>query len=358
MALDLARAIEWRAGEAFGLSVLGLCRGAMGQYAQALPDLQMALTISEEIEHRQWSTFALSILGCIYLDLFALSLARQCLEQALALSKEMNSPYWIRLSSSFLASVYIHESAYQQAESTLESALDSDAPLDTRAQKIWWAARLELALAEGKHETGLRIGEQLMHAVMAVSPQPQVLWQGAPRLQMRYGEALAASGNYADAETHLQTALQSAQTQAAAALQWRIHQALNRLYRSQRRFEAAENEVIAAQTIIEMLAANVPDDSMRQNFLRQAMADQVPRPPSARRAAKRAFNGLTAREQQVAVLVGQGGSNSEIAAALVLSERTIEKHISNIFNKLGFNRRAQIVAWIAEKGLPKDQSSE
>jgi DNA-binding NarL/FixJ family response regulator len=288
--------------------------------------------------------------------LFALAEAEQCLERALVLSKAINSPYWCRLSASFLASVYIHDHRLERAAETLDSAPDPDAPWNTRAQITVWAARVELALADGNSARSLEIAEQLMQVVMPASTAPPGAWYGAPRLQMWYGEALAACGRYVDAEIHLKAALQTAQAQAAAPLEWRVHRALSRCHRSQRHFEAAEDAVIAAQIGIEALAANVSDDQMRQNFLRQATDDLASRPVSARRAAKRAFGGLTAREQQIAVLVGQGKSSPEIAAELVLSERTVEKHISNILNKLGFDRRAQVISWIAEKGFPNIQN--
>jgi DNA-binding NarL/FixJ family response regulator len=66
---------------------------------------------------------------------------------------------------------------------------------------------------------------------------------------------------------------------------------------------------------------------------------------------KQAFGGLTTREREVAALVGQGMSNREIAEKLVLGERTVESHVSNIFNKLGFTRRAEVRRWVKEKGL-------
>jgi DNA-binding CsgD family transcriptional regulator len=49
---------------------------------------------------------------------------------------------------------------------------------------------------------------------------------------------------------------------------------------------------------------------------------------------------LTLREEQVAALVADGCSNSEIARTLVLSIRTVERHIENIYRKLGIKGRA------------------
>jgi len=60
---------------------------------------------------------------------------------------------------------------------------------------------------------------------------------------------------------------------------------------------------------------------------------------------------LTRREQQVAELVAGGRSNREIAAALVISQRTAEAHVGNILTKLGFATRAQIAAWAAGRHL-------
>lgn len=55
---------------------------------------------------------------------------------------------------------------------------------------------------------------------------------------------------------------------------------------------------------------------------------------------------LTRREQEIAYFIGQGLNNSDIADRLILSKRTVEKHIANILDKLGFQNRAQIVRWI------------
>ena len=56
---------------------------------------------------------------------------------------------------------------------------------------------------------------------------------------------------------------------------------------------------------------------------------------------------LTSREREVAALIAQGLTNREIAARLVVAERTAEGHVQSILNKLGVNSRGRIAAWVA-----------
>jgi DNA-binding NarL/FixJ family response regulator len=60
---------------------------------------------------------------------------------------------------------------------------------------------------------------------------------------------------------------------------------------------------------------------------------------------------LSPREREVAQLVAAGLSNREIAAALVISERTAQNHVQHILGKLGFANRAQVAAWAARHRL-------
>jgi DNA-binding CsgD family transcriptional regulator len=68
-------------------------------------------------------------------------------------------------------------------------------------------------------------------------------------------------------------------------------------------------------------------------------------------AAPNRSHGLTNRELQVLRLVAAGGTNKAIAAELFLSERTIERHLSNIFTKLDLSTRAGATAWAYEHRL-------
>ncbi|WP_327098161.1 protein kinase [Nocardia vinacea] len=58
---------------------------------------------------------------------------------------------------------------------------------------------------------------------------------------------------------------------------------------------------------------------------------------------------LTKRERQIAGLVAQGLTNKQIAAKLVISQRTAQGHLEHILSKLGFTSRAQIAAWMVEE---------
>ena len=58
---------------------------------------------------------------------------------------------------------------------------------------------------------------------------------------------------------------------------------------------------------------------------------------------------LTRREQDVAALVARGLPNSQIAATLVISIRTVETHVQHIMDKLGVSHRAQIAALSAAR---------
>ncbi|HEV7628371.1 MAG TPA: response regulator transcription factor, partial [Streptomyces sp.] len=58
--------------------------------------------------------------------------------------------------------------------------------------------------------------------------------------------------------------------------------------------------------------------------------------------AREQLDALGEREREVAVAVGLGGSNADIAAELYMSVPTVKTHVSRILTKLGLNNRVQI----------------
>jgi predicted ATPase/DNA-binding NarL/FixJ family response regulator len=63
--------------------------------------------------------------------------------------------------------------------------------------------------------------------------------------------------------------------------------------------------------------------------------------------------GLSTRELEIVLLIAEGKSNSEIADQLVLSKRTVEKHVANVLAKLSFTNRTQAARWATENLLNK-----
>jgi DNA-binding CsgD family transcriptional regulator len=100
--------------------------------------------------------------------------------------------------------------------------------------------------------------------------------------------------------------------------------------------DGAGLEIAAARSIFDRLGA-VPDRARIDALMK--------RTPSGK------SHPLTPRELQVLRLVSAGKTNATIAAELFLSERTIERHLSNIFTKLDLSTRTAATAWAYEHGL-------
>ena len=76
-------------------------------------------------------------------------------------------------------------------------------------------------------------------------------------------------------------------------------------------------------------------------------AGATPNPPPATDVS----SPLSRRESEVAALVARGLTNRQIAADLVISERTADGHVASILSKLGVSNRAQVAVWAARHGL-------
>ena len=80
-------------------------------------------------------------------------------------------------------------------------------------------------------------------------------------------------------------------------------------------------------------------------------AQRLPHKTAASATVRAGHDDLSEREREVAALIACGKSNGEIAAELVLSKRTVEKHISSILSKLALTNRAQVVRWAIDSVL-------
>jgi tetratricopeptide (TPR) repeat protein len=350
-AASIAREIGQRSSEVYALFQVSLCLGSQGEYGRALATAQQSLDIAEEIEHHQWQVAAHTVLGGMYSGLLAYPQAYEHFKRALALARGTGSLLWTHMATGYLASTAILLHDLTQAQTLLHATLDADTPAQTMTQRMIRCASVELALAQGDPTRALALIDQLI----AATPQGAEGQSSLRALKLR-GDALAALQRPIEAEATFKQAQELAREQGARPMQWRIEGALGHLYYVQGRNAESEQAFAAAWNMIQELATTLMDESLKNNFLQLAMAmiptpRSVMRPLSSKRAAKQALGGLTAREREVATLIAQGKFNREIADILVVSERTIETHVSNIMFKLGFTSRRQIAAWAIEKGL-------
>ena len=120
-------------------------------------------------------------------------------------------------------------------------------------------------------------------------------------------------------------------------------------------YEAARCRVLAGVACRELAdddGAKMEFDAARGVFEQLGAAPDLARLDEASSgAAPMAADGLTAREVQVLVLVAAGKTNRSIAADLFISEKTVARHVSNIFTKLGLSSRSAATAYAYEHDL-------
>jgi pimeloyl-ACP methyl ester carboxylesterase/DNA-binding CsgD family transcriptional regulator len=136
-------------------------------------------------------------------------------------------------------------------------------------------------------------------------------------------------------------------------------------------FRAEPGQVLVSSTVKDLVAGSgIAFDDLGEHVFAELTGDWrlfrvQQHPPRADVApavvyrepgpAAAAANPLSRREREVALLIVRGLSNRQIADEFSISPATVERHVSNIFNKLGYHSRAQIAAWAVERGLSSGQ---
>ena len=109
--------------------------------------------------------------------------------------------------------------------------------------------------------------------------------------------------------------------------------------------DSPRHDLIAA-----VRAAAAGDALLAPSVTRRLIEAFARRPPETAPSPSRLAS-LTAREQDVLLLLARGHSNAEIASALFVSEATVKTHVGNLLAKLGLRDRVQAVILAYETGL-------
>jgi DNA-binding CsgD family transcriptional regulator len=160
-------------------------------------------------------------------------------------------------------------------------------------------------------------------------------------------EALAAMA------AHARGAVALAQGEAGVALV-ALRRAWQAWHELEVPYEAARSRVLlglACRALGDEDTADLEFGSARLAFAELGAAPDLARLDSLARRTLSDAAGLTPRELEVLRWVAAGETNKAIAAKLVLSERTVERHVSNIFTKLRVSSRAAATAYAYEHDL-------
>jgi DNA-binding NarL/FixJ family response regulator len=228
-----------------------------------------------------------------------------------------------------LALLRLAQGNAQAAESAIRRALD-EAP-DPTARAALLPAAAEIMVA-AKDVTAARAAAGELSELAARLDAPYLKAVSAHAA----GTVLLAEGKARDALPTLRSAWSGWRELEVPYEAARVRVLVGLACRQLGDVDGAEMELDAAAAAFEQLGA-VPDRVRVQELTRSATGK-----PAA---------GLTQRELQVLALVARGLTNRAIAAELFISEKTVARHLSNMFTKLGLASRSAATAYAYEHGL-------
>jgi DNA-binding NarL/FixJ family response regulator len=225
-----------------------------------------------------------------------------------------------------LALLRLAQRRQQEADVSIRRALGEPRRRFARAGVL--AAAVEIMTAAGDVQSARRAADELA--------------QLAADVPMPFLRALSAQalGTVCLAEGDARTAL--AQLRGA----WIEWQALEMPCESA---QARLLMALACRALGDHDAASMELDAARRVFVRLGAGPDVARVDEL--LGSRAAAGLTSREMEVIRLLARGQTNRAIAQALAISERTVDRHVANIFTKLDLSSRAAATAYAYEHGL-------
>ena len=224
-----------------------------------------------------------------------------------------------------LALLWLQQGKTDVAVSAIQSSLDDAEGLTRRARLL--PAAVEISLAASQLDAARGSAKELAEIATA---------SGSPALgfmaEQQAGAVALAIGEASEAVKHLRQAWRGWQSLEAPYEAARTRQLMGHAFRSLGQEDLAQMEFDAALVSFRTLGA-AADVLATESIATAARTDKGP---------------LTARESEVLQLLASGATNRTIAVELVISEKTVARHVANIFAKLDVSTRAAATAYAYE----------
>ncbi|MEO5953017.1 MAG: tetratricopeptide repeat protein [Chloroflexia bacterium] len=324
----------------------------MGDFALAQEWVEHALKIAVEANDRWQVTESRSLLAGVMASRNDYVAAVTLWEQSLVVYREMGKDFQIGSILSNLAAAAIFRGDYKSAESMCRESLGIFRELGNKPGIVWSCINLGDALrCLGKLEDA---GSALLEALL-LAQEVESAMMAAHALVGLGALSLETSKSI---KSGMSRKLEKAARICGLATGLLDRSGTSLETRSHMEFEGTEAALRAQLTKGAFAAAW--EQGYKGN-IDQAWEIATQEPEVEKSGAqsgridhtkKAAMGGLTTREFEVASLVAQGLTNADVARQLILSERTIEMHISNALHKLGFARRSELTSWIINISLP------
>ena len=320
--------------------ILAFARDGLASAARTAGDYQTAFNLTEQNIHFYCQMGPPFYLGMSLLaqgenaiQLGYYEIARERLNESLALARQDGNTFRIAHSFNTLGDLARLEYKYAEAAHVYESGLALLYELDAQRDQASLLCNLGFAyLHLGDIEHANRSFMESMAIQQSQQNQPGMLEclvgfaaiaveDGQPSIAVRLFAAAAAIGD------------------KPAASAWKATKQEYENYLELVHGRLSEKDFLAEQAAGQSLSLEEAVESARRLQI-HAQTELQP---------EQEIQALTNREREVAGLVAMDKTNREISEELVLSKRTVEKHVANIISKLGLTSRTQIVRWAIEQ---------
>lgn len=334
--LAIVRRLGNRVMMSSSLHMLGQVEAHKGNFPTARIHMEESLEISREVDDRWLLSSRLIQLGLVLLNEGNSERARQLITEGLSVAREVGDQRQISDALSVMALLYLNEGDYVTAQTLLQESCE----LSDRQTSFYRLADLgTLAILQGD----VTKARPLVEESLAISIQIRNRWFIASCLE-RLGEVVAAQKQFVQAVRlwGAATAIRKAINAPIPPIERGPYEralAMARAQLGETRFNALwlEGQSMSPEQV---LACEQESDIRHQPPV-QKLSPALVAPP----------NELTDRETEVLHCVANGLTNAQIAEKLVISPRTVQAHLSSIYNKISVASRSAATRYAIEHRL-------